>query len=510
MRVNKHVQSDDWRPVRTHVTLRRFRRGPGKTIRFVGQQEDEKLRRIVREHPIFYVRSVVPFLLTLVFTGLVAWLASGNALAASLYPVLDLICSLALIATGLYGIYRIFALWWANVYIVTNKRVLAWRGFLTPTRDETTLDKVQQVSVDQHSLGMLLSYGTVHVYLAGGKALILRNVPNPKSVREDIEGIRQSYHAAKPPGPPLPLPDTAPARRLGKLSAKESLPQLPDADLKYEHLRSATKARGPLRRFGGPLRLTSDVHYDAEEYTVMYVRRSWLVLAFRLIIPVLLLLATLFAALTLKADFNLLTIAFFFFLVPIGLAIINYIDDIFILTNKRIIDINRKFVILAQQSDTTTYDKISKIEVRSPNVFQLALDIGNLFIETQGNNPNISMRSISHALYIQDKIYEIKNFKEKVDKIKAKNDRKDELKEWFSSVQSTMRGVPDLRSLDLLTALERAEAHGMEIEIIDECARQPGEEPGKIVMQSPSAGAVVYVDPENPQEKPHIQVILSG
>ncbi len=355
----------------------------------------------------------------------------------------------------------------------------------------------------------------MHVYLAGGKELILKNVPDPKGVRDDIEGISQSYKAVKQAKPPPPPPaEAAMASTLGKLAKKDSLPQLPDADEKWAHLRSPTTVRGPLRRFGGPFRLKCDVHYDAEEYTVMYIPRSPHVIVIRLIIPALLLLVTLVGMIHAENYLILFVIAFFVILVIMGLMIINYIDDIFILTNKRVIDINRRFIFLSKQHDTTTYDKISKIEARNPNFILLALDIGNLFIETQGNNPNISIRTISHPLFVQDKIYEIKGFKEKVDKVKRADERKDELNEWFSEVLTTLeqivaiRGVPNLQSLDLLTAIERANKFGMEIVVISESAIHPNMGSGKVVTQIPAPGTVVNIDPANP-EKPQIQVILS-
>ena len=512
---NKQTKTDEWRPVRTHAVLRRFKRGPGKTKSFFGQQKDETLRRVVHEHPIFYLRAGLPFLLSLIFLSLVVWIETTNTLPGSVFPVLYLISGLFIVGSLVYGIWRIFELWWVNVYIITDKRVLTWRGLLRPTHGETTLDKVQQVAVDQDLRGTILSYGTVHVYLAGGKPLILENVPDPKGVRDDIEGISQSYKAVKQAKPPPPPPaEAAMASTLGKLAKKDPLPQLPDADEKWAHLRSPTTVRGPLRRFGGPFRLKCGVHYDAEEYTVMYIPRSRHVIVIRLIIPALLLLVTLVGMIYAENYLILFVIAFFVILAIMGLMIIDYIDDIFILTNKRVIDINRRFIFLSKQDDTTTYDKISQIEVRNPNVILLALDIGNLFIETQGNNPNISIRTISHPLFVQDKIYEIKGSNEKVDKVKRANERKDELNEWFSEVLTTLeqrvtiRGVPNLQSLDVLTAIERANELGMEIVVISESAIHPNMGSGKVMTQIPAPGAVVNIDPANP-EKPQIQVILS-
>lgn len=516
MSSTKQAQTNEWKPVRVHAMFRRFRRGPDKTKRFVGQQEGETIRRIVREHPIFYVQSALPLLVSLVFLGLVVWLETRNLLPGAMFAILYPISFFAIIATALFCAYRIFELWWVNIDIVTNKRILTWHGLLNnPTRNETSLDKVQQVAIEQDTpVRIMLNYGTVHVYLAGGKALYLKNVRDPKGVRDDIEGIRQSYKTAKSAAKPAAPPDETRDEALARLAKPETLPTLPDADAKYAHRDSPTKLRGPLRRFGGPLRIECDVHYDAEEKTVMYIQRTRWLLVVRLIIPVLLLLATLIGALVARVYFGLFAVAFVILLVVAGLVFIGYIDDVFILTNKRIIDINRKLIVLSEQHDTTTYDKISKIEVKIPNIFLLGLSIGNLYIETQGNNPNIHMRHIAHPFFVQDKIYEIQSFKAKFEKTKNANDQKNMLKEWFSTMLSTIetkvasRGIPNLQSLDLWTAVERAGQLGMRVVPIGESDSYPNVESGRIVMQIPPPGTVVDAIMDT-NEKPQIQVILS-
>ena len=510
------AQNDEWKPETVHDIIRRFRRGPDKKKRFRGQQQDEVIRRIVREHPIFYVGSAVPLLLALGFFGLLVWLNSSYPQVGSIFPFLYLVSGIAILATAVYCGYKIFELWWVNIDIITNKRILTWHGLLKPMRDETTLDKVQQIAVDQDSLlSIIFSYGDVHVYLAGGKGLDLKKVRDPKGVRDDIAGVFEDFKKAKPPKEPIPSVATPGLSEvLAKLAKNDPLPFLPDADKKYEHRRSPVKLRGPLRTFGGPLRIPCDVLYDSEEYTVMYVQRSRWVLALHLFVPVLLLLGTLVGSLTARSLFGLFAIAFVILLIVVGLVIINYVDDVFILSNKRIIDIERKYVFLFEQHDTTTYDKIAKIEVQMHNIIEVALNVGDLFIETQGSNPNITMPRISHPFFIQDKIYAIKGYKEKADKIKAANERKDQLNLWFSTVLSTLekkvvnRGVPNLQSLDLWSAVERASQFGMKVVPMGELPGYPHMESGKIVSQNPLPGTLIHVDPEKP-EKPLIQVYLS-
>src|ERR1051326_2630832 len=356
----KQVQTNEWKPVRVHAMFRRFRRGPDRKKRFVGQQEGEVIRRIVREHPIFYVESALPLLVSLAFLGGVVWLETRSVVPGSVFAILYPIAFFAILGSGLFCAYRVFELWWVNIDIVTNKRILTWHGLLkNPTRNETGLEKVQQVAVDQETpVQIMLNYGTVHVYLAGGKSLIMKNVRDPKGVRDDIEGIRQSYKKEKAAARPAAAPENETQEEaLARLAKPDKLPELPHADKnpKYARHHVESKLRGPLRRFGGPLRIECDVHYDAEEYTVMYVTRSKWVLIVRLVPVVVLLLAALVGALIARTYFGLFALAFVILLVVAGLVIISYIDDVFILTNKRIIDINRKLIVLSEQHDTTAY-----------------------------------------------------------------------------------------------------------------------------------------------------------
>ena len=510
-------QSEEWQLRRVHGVIRRFRKGPDGQKRFLGQQPDEVIRLIVREHPIFYVSAIVPSILALALVVAVVWLNAAASQVGPILPMLNIIAIVVFLCALVYTGYKLFELWWVNVDVITNKRILTWRGLLKPTRDQTTLDKVQQVAIDQDSItSMFFSYGSVHIYLAGGKGLRLEKIPRPKKVRDAVEGVWQDFKTSAPKKPAAPPPeDNELATVVTNLGANKALEKLPDADKRYEHRRSPVKMRRPLRPFGGPLRLECEVHYDADEYSVMYVQRSKWVLAIKLALPVFLLIASLVGAVTARTIFAFFAVAFVVLLVVVGLTIINYVDDVFILSNKRIIDIERKLVIFYEQHVTTTYDKINKIEVKMRNIFEVALDVGDLFIETQGNNPNITMRHVAHPFDLQDKIYQIKGTKEKNDKIKGENERKNELKDWFNTVLGTLekkmvnRGVPNLQSLDLWEAAERASSIGMRVVPVGESAEYPGVAPGKIVSQVPSPGTLLQHDPNNPAEKPQIQVVLS-
>lgn len=514
------TQQDLFKTRRVHRIIRRFKRGKDKKLHFDGQEPDEEVRRVVREHFIFALRSATPFFAAIILLFLVIWGNTAYPGSEALWRPLELFASLAIVGAGLYSAYRIFELWWVNVDVITNRRILTWKGLLQPTRKETKLEKVSQVSVDQRSLfAMLFNYGDVKVYVSGGQPLDMLRVANPREVRDDIEGVRQSYQKAAEAKkvPPPPVLDQQLSAVLTKLATPKPLPGFPDIDRdpksKWAHRYDPTKLRGPLRTFGGFLNIPCDVHYDAEEYTVQYIQRSKIVLFYELFFPVLILLLLLVGALTARILFGLFAVLFFVGAIAIGLIILNYIDDVFILTNKRIIDIERHFVFFFEEHDTANYDRISEIQVESPNLFELALNVGNVHVYTPGSNPDIHMTRVPDPFALQDRIFELQELKSKFDKTKAENDRKVELNNWFSHVLSTLepklsnRGVPDFQTMNLWDAIDRADEVGMRVVPVGESSGYPHIPPGRIVSQVPPPGTVVEMNPEN---RPQIHVVLSS
>src|SRR5205807_888511 len=227
-----------------------------------------------------------------------------------------------------------------------NKRIINSRGLLEPTRQQTPIEKVQQVGLDiDKILGLLLGFGTLHVYLSGGN-FYLRDVPNPRGVRDALLGITEEHQAkqTKEAQPPVPKDDEM-ATLLEALGQPKPVPTLPNADENLPPLRTADRFIGPRRTFGGFLRIPCNVRYLSGEHTVKYVQRSLYVLWRNLLIPILLLLVTLpLAVAGLQIGFvsaslqpywwfgmGLIAVAI---LISIGLIYMNYVDDVYILTNK--------------------------------------------------------------------------------------------------------------------------------------------------------------------------------
>jgi len=490
-----------------------FRRGADRKWYFSGQQPGEVVRMVVRKHWCFMVRPALPAIASALVLILLLWMSTilpGDPL------IWWALCGVAFLAFLVFAVMfasRDLVAWWFESFIITNKRIINTRGLFQPTRKEVSNDKIEQVGIGFNSLlGHVFHYGTVYVYLDGGE-LIMEDVPNPKRVRDALHDISEDVKAKKSGAPKKeqPMPeDPVMAAVLEELSKGKEVPSLENADADLPPPPGeGERFRGPRRTFGGILRIPAGVRYSSGEYTVKYIQRSRYVLWRNLAIPFLILLLVLPVAFLSPAS-GIITpsiqVYWWFImgmlvvgcLVAMLLIYMNYVDDLYILTNKRIIDINRHFVLLFERRVETEYSKIVNLKVQVSNLLERFLDVGNLYIETPGNNPDIVLRTVDDPFSLMDEIQGIKGFKDRYDKAKKENEEKEKMKLWFGTMfrqleaRTRGRGAPDLREKDILTAIAYAQECGFDVSVL---AEEPdpgmGVPPGFVLRQEPPAGTLM-------------------
>lgn len=509
--------ADEWSPTSYRWGLRQVRRRRlrnGKwEWQFPGQEEGERVKIVVHKHPWFLVKPALPVVAAFGAFFVLMALDSRLPVLHLIWLILEILAIVAGLAFGVLFVYKDFILWTVETAIVTNKRVITWgtrdKNFLRPVREVTPLEKVTQVALIQESLwDILLGYGTLHVYLTGGQ-VIINDIPEPRRVKDAITGVTAEFKAKKPPKAAVIIPgDQAMASLLTELGKPDKVDDLVDIDrIKYGPAHP-DRPLGPRRTFGGLLRIPLDIHYSSGEFTVRYIQRSRWVLVGYLVLPVLLLLAAATATFFSPSWALITGPIVLLVLITIFLLVIRYLDDVYILTNKRIIDVDRKFVFFYETRLETEYKNIRDIKLEVHHLFDSFLDIGNLEIETPGNSPNIIFNRVDHPFFLQDKLYDIKDHAEKANKAKARNEVKEDLQKWFGSVITTLEqklqneGAPSLENLDFWSAADRASALGLHLVVMGEAVVSPGQPGGRVIQQSPPPGTLINSGGE-------IQVLLS-
>src|SRR6266568_1667464 len=126
----------DQRPKRRSIFgMQQLRRGRDGKWHFYGQEDDEHVRLIVRKYWLFLVRPALPFLLSILVLAGLLWIHGlfPSSLGA-LWWFVDGVIFLFVLILGGYFVYEDGFVWWNDSYIVTNKRVVKYEGFLQPKR----------------------------------------------------------------------------------------------------------------------------------------------------------------------------------------------------------------------------------------------------------------------------------------------------------------------------------------------------------------------------------------
>jgi len=107
----------------------------------------------------------------------------------------------------------------ADVFVVTNHRVIRKVGLLAREIQQAPLDKIQDITIEQGLLGRLLDYGTVVLETAAEHgSLVFPLIAHPESFRNQLWG--QGPHSG-----PLAPSAAAPASARERLAELEKLRQ---------------------------------------------------------------------------------------------------------------------------------------------------------------------------------------------------------------------------------------------------------------------------------------------
>lgn len=348
---------------------------------FPGQQPGEKVICRLRRHWfVLLQRLISPFILFVVTIGV--GVGIGLAIALSTFVWAGVIVLLAIGPLGLL-IWR-FLDWENDHYILTDRRVLHIERvyFFFEGREEAPLSKIQDVTVKMPSLmANLLYFGDVEIETAGrGGKIRFASVPKPRKVQRLI--FKQAG---------LPEPGTD--------EAEEWQPD------QWYFLR--------------PLEVFARMLYAVvpEGDNVIVWRKHWIVLITKIIRPLLVALLLLvvwaillvielpaseqpFLEMVIRA---LPGIAFLVAVFWIAWIVIDWHNDLYILTDTHVIDIEKRPFTLEFRREANL-GMIQNVSYEQPSFIAKLLDFGNTRLETAGTTGEFTFDSIPHPRRVQEVI----------------------------------------------------------------------------------------------------------
>ena len=154
----------------------------------VTKKQGEEVLLTLRKNPKKLRTSILKFLLILA-VGIVLAMFYQN-------QYLLLAAIFVLLIAFLYGLY-FFIVWYYDVYIITNKRIVLVNQKSLFSREfvETDLEKVQDVTYSIKGLfATIFKYGTVVIRTNTGLVLELTDLSDPDEVQEMIKNLADVTH----------------------------------------------------------------------------------------------------------------------------------------------------------------------------------------------------------------------------------------------------------------------------------------------------------------------------
>ena len=126
--------------------------------------ENEKVEFVARQHWSILVRSILAeIVITVILLAAISVAAAYTAGIAAVAYILLLI-PLALLT-------RDVLIWWNNQYVVTNRRVIQTNGVFNKNVIDSSLEKVNDVKMEQSFFGRVFDYGDIEILTASELAV---------------------------------------------------------------------------------------------------------------------------------------------------------------------------------------------------------------------------------------------------------------------------------------------------------------------------------------------------
>ena len=406
----------------------RKRRAP----RFRWQDPDEVVILSMHKHNAILLRNLVlPFLaLVIIVAAFGSWFLGARTSAPL---ILGSIISLAPLGLGLYFVIDHFN----DDYVVTSKRVLHEERIplIREARAEAPLRTVQNIHQTRHGIwAQIYNYGDLIIETAGERGhVVFSQVANPTSVQEEIfEQIRRVQAGAR--AEERTAIRDAMERQFGRRTQDEQPKQSGDTGKS----RGRVEIPGWIKTlFGLGRYFLPPLRYEEGE-TITW-RKHWIALLRPISIPsVLIMIAaavTVFLLTRNPGNWPQVVLGYgisMMFLLPWWLwQFDDWQNDIYQLTNTRIIDVERQPFFLREDRREASLGVVQNIKLKVPGLVGKIFNFGSVTIETAGVGP-FTFEMVKDPRSVQAEIFRRMDTFQRLQREQAAEQRQSELLDWFT------------------------------------------------------------------------------
>ena len=159
---------------------------------------NEKVLFSARIHPAIILPAVLAFITSIAILIIAVSLGSQQDVGASMASCLVFLMAAAFFLSSIAAAVQAFIAMRTTEFAVTNRRIVAKRGFIRRRSLEMLLPKVESVAVQQNVLGRLLNFGTVTVTGTGGTTEGFPAIVDPLTLRNKINQIIEYFTQKHP------------------------------------------------------------------------------------------------------------------------------------------------------------------------------------------------------------------------------------------------------------------------------------------------------------------------
>jgi CRP-like cAMP-binding protein/membrane protein YdbS with pleckstrin-like domain len=412
-------------------------RGRLPHLEWMEPREQMVLQR--RRHEfVLFKRLILPVALLVLALAVDLFSLGGVALLQELATV-------AAVAVGLWTLWRLID-WLNDYYYVSTKRVAHREKvlFLSERRTEAPLDKVQNVAIEQGLLGNALGFGNLIVETASAaqvSRVAFDYVGDPAQVQAVIfEQMRR-----------LRAGELQESRRVirNRLESRVDLgasPRIPRPVIPVSQPGEAGPARPPWWRRLLATTVGRMFWIEKRQDGQVIWRKHWLKLLQVISLPLLaLVVAILFLIFGLGAlGGSLLGLGLLLSLVVAALAWLswnwlNWGNDLYIVTDDRIIDTERLPLGFRSSRTETTFDKVQNANFLIPGPVATFFNYGTVTVYTAGVEGKLDFEWVKDPARVQMEIFSRLGAYEERQRRQRRQEQWDLMPEWFAMYEETRR-----------------------------------------------------------------------